>query len=511
MISEENKEFYFERKMDITLVKWKKDSNRHPLLLTGIRGAGKTTTVLHFVNDSYENVLYLNLENEESNEFVQEATFSHARTEEDFIKFVDKYILNCPNIFTKEGMSLTSDEDSVLILDEIQNDSTAISFSHWFARTFNSDLIIISSALYKCGKDEMTLRYAERVSMETMSFKEFQGVAKKLLDRDLKYYNLENFTKEEKEEVYADPDPHSILRLYCIVGGFPAVSKAIYLRQEWTTALAQVIDNLEKDLTDTKRQRLHARYLLKFLLNFAIQTRSTGTEQIKALTQEINEMLEPLASITELEVYLLIERLQDLGILRPIIWEKKAREINNYILCFSDLSFITAAGFNTALNFLPDLNLISDVKFKFVLDFLDGLWPLTDAMNGNNNIIIENYVYKAFLSNITTINDRITIQFLENCEADFESNFSTDTSSQGGKCFSQSEVLDGRGGRTESRYGQDTPSQGGKCFSLVIKDIPNLITKEIKINVDNWSYLCRGEWIQLQNLEDTIIAALHDR
>lgn len=132
-------------------------------------------------------------------------------------------------------------------------------------------------------------------------------------------------------------------------------------------------------------------------------------------------------------------------------------------------------------------------------------------MNGNNNIIIENYVYKAFLSNITTINDRITIQFLENCEADFESNFSTDTSSQGGKCFSQSEVLDGRGGRTESRYGQDTPSQGGKCFSLVIKDIPNLITKEIKINVDNWSYLCRGEWIQLQNLEDTIIAALHDR
>lgn len=511
MISEENKEFYFERKMDITLVKWKKDSNRHPLLLTGIRGAGKTTTVLHFVNDSYENVLYLNLENEESNEFVQEATFSHARTEEDFIKFVDKYILNCPNIFTKEGMSLTSDEDSVLILDEIQNDSTAISFSHWFARTFNSDLIIISSALYKCGKDEMTLRYAERVSMETMSFKEFQGVAKKLLDRDLKYYNLENFTKEEKEEVYADPDTHSILRLYCIVGGFPAVSKAIYLRQEWTTALAQVIDNLEKDLTDTKRQRLHARYLLKFLLNFAIQTRSTGTEQIKALTQEINEMLEPLASITELEVYLLIERLQDLGILRPIIWEKKAREINNYTLCFSDLSFITAAGFNTALNFLPDLNLISDVKFKFVLDFLDGLWPLTDAMNGNNNIIIENYVYKAFLSNITTINDSITIQFLENCEADFESNFSTDTSSQGGKCFSQSEVLDGRGGRTESRYGQDTPSQGGKCFSLVIKDIPNLITKEIKINVDNWSYLCRGEWIQLQNLEDTIIAALHDR
>ncbi len=199
-------------------------------------------------------------------------------------------------------------------------------------------------------------------------------------------------------------------------------------------------------------------------------------------------MLEPLASITELEVYLLIERLKDLGILRLIIWKKKAREthkadrkseeINNYTLCFSDLSFITAAGFNTALNFLPDLNLISDVKFKFVLDFLDGLWPLTDAMNGNNNIIIENYVYKAFLSNITTIDDRITIQFSEDCEADFKSN---------------------------------TTSQGGKCFNLVIKDIHNLITKEIKINVDNWSYLCRGEWIQLQNLEDTIIAALHDR
>ena len=492
MISEENKELYFERKMDTTLAKWKKDPNRHPLLLTGIRGAGKTTTVLHFANNSYENVLYLNLENEESNEFIQEATFSHARTEKDFIKFVNEYASDCPNIFTKEGMSLTNDKDSVIILDEIQNDSAAISFSHWFARIFNSDLIIISSALYKCGKDEITLRYAEMARMETMSFKEFQGVAKKLLDRDLKYYNLENFTKEEKEEVYADTDPYSILRLYCTVGGFPAVSKAIYLRQEWTTALAQVIDNLEKDLTDTKRQRLHARYLLKFLLSFAIQTRSAGAEQLKALAQEINEMLEPLASITELEIYLLIERLKNLGILRLIVWKKKAKEgdkdfskdseITNYTLCFSDLSFITAAGFNTALNFLPDLNLISDVKFKFVLDFLDGLWPLTDAMNGNNNIIIENYVYKAFLSNIITINDRITIQFSEDCEADFKSNFS-----------------------------QDTSSQGGERFSLVIKDIPNLITKEIKINVDNWSYLCSGEWIQLQNLEDTIIAALHDR
>lgn len=508
MISKENKELYFERKMDTTLAKWKKDPYRQSLLLTGIRGAGKTTTVLHFANDSYKNVLYLNLENEEGRKFVQEATFSHVRTEEDFIKFVDKYASNCPDIFTKEGMSLTDDKESILILDEIQNDSTAISFSHWFARTFNSDLIIISSALYKCGKDEMTLRYAERASMETMSFKEFQGVAKKLLNRDLKYYNLENFTKEEKEEVYADPDPHSILRLYCIVGGFPAVSKAIYLRQEWTTALAQVIDNLEKDLTDTKRQRLHARYLLKFLLNFAIQTRSTGTEQIKALAQEINEMLEPLASITELEVYLLIERLKDLGILRLIIWKKKTKEthkderkpeeINNYTLCFSDLSFITATDFNTALNFLPDLNLISDVKFKFVLDFLDGLWPLTDAMNGNNNIIIENYVYKAFLSNITTINDRITIQFSEDCEADFELNTSEITKRDEEVCF-------------KSNTSEITARDDEVCFSLVIKDIPNLITKEIKINVDNWSYLCRGEWIQLQNLEDTIIAALHDR
>ena len=29
--SKENKELYFERKMDTTLTKWKKDPNRHPL------------------------------------------------------------------------------------------------------------------------------------------------------------------------------------------------------------------------------------------------------------------------------------------------------------------------------------------------------------------------------------------------------------------------------------------------------------------------------------------------
>ena len=356
-----NNELYFIRKMDNILIKWKENNYRKPLLLTGIRGAGKTTTVLHFANNTYKNVLYIDLESEEGNQFIEDVTFSHARTEEAFTNYINKYSQKYPNIFIKKDMRFTSDENTLLILDEIQNSSTAISFSLWYSSVISSNLIVISSAIYKAGKDEMTLRYAEREYMGTMSFEEFQMAA--------------------QYEVVRDKSFNPALYSYCKVGGFPEVVKDFCLSKNWKITLANTIKNLEKDLTDVKLQRLNADYLFKFLCDLTAKTHYEKSIQLKALAQEVNKTLYPLIRITELEVYTLLNRLKELGILKLVEWKNKdADETFCNTICFSDLGFLTNLG------------------------------------NTNTTITLENFLYKAFSS---IIDDDIKFYFIEDCEAGF--------------------------------------------------------------------------------------------
>ena len=50
------------RKYTDSLIQWKKNPHRHPLLLQGLRQTGKTWLALDFAEKNYKNILYLNLE-----------------------------------------------------------------------------------------------------------------------------------------------------------------------------------------------------------------------------------------------------------------------------------------------------------------------------------------------------------------------------------------------------------------------------------------------------------------
>ena len=53
---------YMRRKCTDSLIQWKKNPHRHPLLLQGLRQTGKTWLALDFAEKNYKNTLYLNLE-----------------------------------------------------------------------------------------------------------------------------------------------------------------------------------------------------------------------------------------------------------------------------------------------------------------------------------------------------------------------------------------------------------------------------------------------------------------
>ena len=51
---------YFKRKIDEFLANWKNNHSRKPLIVKGARQIGKTESILHFANENYENVVYIN-------------------------------------------------------------------------------------------------------------------------------------------------------------------------------------------------------------------------------------------------------------------------------------------------------------------------------------------------------------------------------------------------------------------------------------------------------------------
>lgn len=51
---------YFKRKIDEFLIQWKQDPVHKPLIIKGARQIGKTESVLHFANEQYANVIYIN-------------------------------------------------------------------------------------------------------------------------------------------------------------------------------------------------------------------------------------------------------------------------------------------------------------------------------------------------------------------------------------------------------------------------------------------------------------------
>lgn len=51
---------YFKRKIDDFLIEWKNNPSHKPLIVKGARQIGKTESILHFANENYSNVIYIN-------------------------------------------------------------------------------------------------------------------------------------------------------------------------------------------------------------------------------------------------------------------------------------------------------------------------------------------------------------------------------------------------------------------------------------------------------------------
>jgi len=198
------------RKITNELVKWKKSEYRKPLILQGARQVGKTYILMEFAKEHYDNIIYINFENENARKPFEES--------------IEPQVL-IPKLSGISKKSITKGR-TLIFLDEIQLCPPALTSLKYFNEFANDYHVIVAGSLLGVAVNHETYSFpVGKVNMMTlypMDFEEFL-IATHNPEFEPKFVEkIRNCfdTNKPMESVY-----HSILlekyRQYLVVGGLP--------------------------------------------------------------------------------------------------------------------------------------------------------------------------------------------------------------------------------------------------------------------------------------------------
>ena len=185
------------------LLDWKNKKNRKPLILEGARQVGKTWLLKEFGKNEYENVDYINCDN---NQKVQEL----------FTDFnIPRIIMNLSAIANTNIIP----EKTLIILDEIQEVPLAITSLKYFNEDAPEYHIVVAGSLLGLKMHEGTgfpVGKTEHLKLYPFSFMEFLLALKKnILVQYIQNHKWEELNPLNSELI-------ELLRQYYFVGGMPA-------------------------------------------------------------------------------------------------------------------------------------------------------------------------------------------------------------------------------------------------------------------------------------------------
>ena len=188
------------------LIKWKKSSDRKPLIVKGVRQCGKTFILREFGRENYPNVAYFNFEEDRKLASLFETDLNPHRIIKDLCIQYDAEI----------------DNDTLIIFDEIQFCGLALTSMKYFCEKAPEYHIICAGSLLGLMLSETSSFPVGKVSFLTMypmTFKEFMIANGK---EDL----CEHIETGSADEIIPEIFLNTLNRLYreyCFVGGMPAV------------------------------------------------------------------------------------------------------------------------------------------------------------------------------------------------------------------------------------------------------------------------------------------------
>ncbi len=152
---------YLKRKIDKYLKEWKESDLKKPLIIKGARQIGKTSSILHFADNNYDSVVYINFVDEPQYKEI----FANGYNTESVIKNIT--LIN-QKVKIIPGKTL-------IIFDEIQEYSDAMTSLKFFSLDGKYDVICSGSLLginYK-NVTSISVGYKIDYKMNSLDFEEF--------------------------------------------------------------------------------------------------------------------------------------------------------------------------------------------------------------------------------------------------------------------------------------------------------------------------------------------------
>ncbi len=191
-----------------SLVSWKNNPRRKPLIINGARQVGKTWLIKNFGSAYFENIAYVSLDNDSIACSIFEQDFNTDRIIKD--------------LSLHTGVQIST-KQTLIAIDEIQACPKAITSLKYFCEDAREYPVVAAGSLLGLSAHEGTgypVGKVDTLNLYPMSFREFLDATDKKALRELLDSN-----KTDSINIFSSK-AISALKLYYVVGGMPAAVSA---------------------------------------------------------------------------------------------------------------------------------------------------------------------------------------------------------------------------------------------------------------------------------------------
>lgn len=233
---------YLKRTIYSQLLEWKKDTGHSTLEITGARQVGKTYIINKFADENFRHKIYINLFEQSGQQFMQcyqQATAWNPGTKRPEHPLHD--------VFRLHDVDFEDTEDTVIIIDEIQESAEVYNRIREFTRQFHARFIVTESYPWKIYDPEF--RYSSgdvtRLPIYTLSFSEFLQA----YDTELyRIYSALSPVKPSPDETHQKLT--EAYTIYTQIGGYPKVVETYLETKDFQKAqgiLVKIIDTFTNE------------------------------------------------------------------------------------------------------------------------------------------------------------------------------------------------------------------------------------------------------------------------
>lgn len=225
------------------LLKWKEEKSGKVLELRGARQTGKTYILDKFARENYGIYIYINMVQTSGEEFLKclSVTTEWVPGEPRIEKPLHKALHMFDSCFR-------DDENTIVVIDEIQESARVFSLIRQFAREFSCHFIVTGSYLGKTLEKGyfMPMGDVDILTLYTLSFEEFLEVfGKRSLAETIDLYGGGSHTEYDELKKLYD--------LYCEIGGYPAVVKK-YMETQDVMTCRSTLKNIIRIFTEESQR-----------------------------------------------------------------------------------------------------------------------------------------------------------------------------------------------------------------------------------------------------------------